>query len=166
MKSRRAAGRLLVAGTFVRDLLLCAKDLCVAAILAGPPASRRISQGRGHQWTVRLGMERRAFAERQLWNILSVNLEPECRDDGRPERNSGIESPSVLAVLRLTRGHKRGPALALSRVPPGPGSAPASPQARRLPHPRPGARRCVLAAECLHLLSAARKDVADRFANE
>ena len=130
MKSRRAAGRLLVAGTFVRDLLLCAKDLCVAAILAGPPASRRISQGRGHQWTVRLGMERRAFAERQLWNILSVNLEPECRDDGRPERNSGIESPSVLAVLRLTRGHKRGPALALSRVPPGPGSAPASPQAQ------------------------------------
>src|SRR4051812_29150645 len=40
MKSRRAAGRLLVAGTFVRDLLLRAKHLFVAAILSGPPASR------------------------------------------------------------------------------------------------------------------------------
>ena len=29
------------------------------------------------------------FVERQFWNILSVNLKPECRDDGRPERNIG-----------------------------------------------------------------------------
>src|SRR2546423_14060484 len=40
--------RFLVALAPVRDLLLCAKHLFVAAILAGPPASHPISQGTGH----------------------------------------------------------------------------------------------------------------------
>jgi hypothetical protein len=49
--------RFLVALPPPWDLLLHAKYLFVPAILAGPPASRPISQGTGHQWTVRLGME-------------------------------------------------------------------------------------------------------------
>ena len=40
--------RFLVALAPVRDLLLCAKHLFVAAILAGPPASHPISKGTGH----------------------------------------------------------------------------------------------------------------------
>ena len=40
----RLAATLLVAGTPVRDLLLCAKHLFIEAkVLAGPPASGRIS---------------------------------------------------------------------------------------------------------------------------
>ena len=46
-----------------RGLFLCAKHLFVAAILAGPPASRPISQRTGHQWPVRLGMEAREIME-------------------------------------------------------------------------------------------------------
>jgi hypothetical protein len=46
---RRSCGfRFLVALARCGDLLLCAKHLFVAAILAGPPASHPISQGTGH----------------------------------------------------------------------------------------------------------------------
>ena len=45
-KLRLAAGRLLVVAFGpVRDLLLCAKHLFFAAILAGPPASERDTSG-------------------------------------------------------------------------------------------------------------------------
>jgi hypothetical protein len=40
--------RFFVALARCGDLLLCAKHLFVAAIVAGPPASHPISQGTGH----------------------------------------------------------------------------------------------------------------------
>jgi hypothetical protein len=46
-RETRAQNWFLVVFGAVRDLLLCAKHLFVAAILAGPPASRPISQRNG-----------------------------------------------------------------------------------------------------------------------
>src|SRR5512132_1841222 len=66
--------RLLVALPRSGDLLLCAKHLFVAAILAGPPASHPISQGTGHHC---------AAGPRQARTMLG------CQDDDDLHRHPG-----------------------------------------------------------------------------
>jgi hypothetical protein len=63
---RRATGRLLVAGTPVRDLLLCAKHLFVAAMAAGCGVIRLNEGGAelGYLKTL-FPLERPALARRQ-----------------------------------------------------------------------------------------------------
>ena len=62
-----------------RDLLLRAKHLFAAAILAGPQASRPIPQGTGHH-----GLCASAWRPGRLWNTGSLGFQPERFDKGRP----------------------------------------------------------------------------------